>query len=170
MPRLAWCLPLLLFLAAAPVPLEGQAGRGSTRAERARMLETIRRLETEPLQSRARGDRRRVMEWLVGISDITVMACGALIPELLNGRRSHHEPELTVQILFSSAAFLIESGGFHRDEGAVYVAGVNGALRAYEAILAQKSAARLAYMDSLIVLRDAGTLDQHVRERARSCD
>jgi hypothetical protein len=64
----------------------------------------------------------------------------------------------------SSAAFIIEHPDQARDDVAVNKAGIEGTLKAYEAILRTKPKARWPFLDELIARRDKGTLEDYVRE------
>jgi len=47
---------------------------------------------------------------------------------------------------------------------AVYIAGLEGALRAYESILTTKPNAKWKFLDDLIEKRNKGKLAEHVRQ------
>jgi len=69
----------------------------------------------------------------------------------------------------SSAAFMVEHPDKVKDEQSVALAGLLGALKAYQAILKQDSAARWAHLDKLIQMREQGKLDDYVTETRRKC-
>ncbi|HEX4786015.1 MAG TPA: hypothetical protein VH350_16860 [Candidatus Sulfotelmatobacter sp.] len=57
------------------------------------------------------------------------------------------------------------------DWNAAFLAGMQGALRAYESILRQKSAAKYSFLDDLLAQRESGrlaaTVQTLVRERCK---
>jgi hypothetical protein len=159
-------LILGLALAAALVPVT-QAARGpSTPKERAKALKLIRQLEEDPGFDGAREARSWLSLWLFEVPDLHVDLC----PELLGGtaaERKRIPAEVTTQLLYSGAGYLIE----HKDgpREAVYLAGVQGALKVYESMLAARPHIRSALLDGLIGRREAGTLAAHVSESMAAC-
>jgi hypothetical membrane protein len=73
--------------------------------------------------------------------------------------------------LLSGAVLTIEDPGAARDDVAVYAAGIEGALRAYEVLLKSRPDARLAVLDDLIEKRDRGELvDRIARLADENCE
>lgn len=150
------CLPAI----AAP-----QQRGPSTAEERARAVQLARRLETDPFNAEAREWRRWLLIWIDEVPDITVNVCPLLSP--LSGSNRRFARELVLQVIFSSAAFIIQNPEKAAlDDGAAYIAGVRGALRAYEAILKARPEARWHFLDDLLEKRDRGELDDWVRKTA----
>jgi hypothetical membrane protein len=75
--------------------------------------------------------------------------------------------EINLQVLLSGAVVTIENPGKARDDIAVYTAGAEGALRAYEAIVKSTPNARLAALDDLVVSRDRGELGDYIAQFAK---
>jgi hypothetical protein len=78
----------------------------------------------------------------------------------------NYSSEIFFQMPLSSAAFIIEHPDQAKDDVAVNKAGLEGALRAYEAILKAKPKAKWPFLDELIERREKGTLEEYVREIA----
>jgi len=55
------------------------------------------------------------------------------------------------------------------DQEAVYLAGVDGALKSYEAILKREPQARWPFVDGFIEKRDQGKLGEHVKQGMKKC-
>jgi hypothetical protein len=72
-------------------------------------------------------------------------------------------------MLYSAAAFMIENPKKKNDQHAVYLAGVDGALKSYEAILKKDSQVRWPFVDGLIEKRDQGKLGEYVQEAMKKC-
>ena len=68
--------------------------------------------------------------------------------------------------IFAQTEFLIQNPDRQDDRNAEYQAGVEGALRVYEVLLKTNSKDRQPYLDDLIQRRDAGTLEEFVKERS----
>ena len=152
------------------VPRSGSAQtRGpSTPEERARAVKVAHELEQEPLAKDAKERREWMYRWIMDIPDITVDVCydyfGAL-PDPPQG----HSVEITMQMVLSSAAFMVEHPDKVKNEQAVTFAGVLGALKAYQAILKQDPASRWVHLDKLIQMREQGKLDDYVAETRKKC-
>ena len=153
------CLAVLLGTA--------EAARGpSTPKERTKALKLIRQLEEDPLFPEARDARRWLSLWLFEVPDLRIDLC----PGLLGGtaaERKRMPSEVVAQMMYSGAAYRIENRDGSREE--VYLAGVQGALRVYEALLAARPHIRSAPLDDLIGRRDAGTLAPHVTAAMAAC-
>lgn len=156
----------LLFLALcvfAPAA-SAQDKRGpSTPEERAKVVQIARALESEPLHENAKKAREGLFYWIVNVPDITVTLCTDYLSGLYKDKKNYSS-ELAMQMTFSSVAFIIENPAQAQDDVAVQKAGVEGTLRAYEAILKEKPKAKWPFLDDLIQRRDKGTLEEYVRE------
>ena len=64
---------------------------------------------------------------------------------------------------------MIEHPDKAKDEQAVALMGLLGALKAYQVILKQDAASRWAHLDKLIQMREQGKLDDYVTETRRKC-
>ena len=159
---------ILLFGFLAPRPGLAQTRGPSTPEERARAVKVAHELEDDPLAKDAPKSREWMIKWIVEIPDITVDVCfdyfGAL-PDPPKG----HSTEITNQMVLSSGAFMVEHPDKAKDEQAVALAGMLGALKAYQAILKQDSAARWTHLDKLIQMREQGKLDDYVAETRKKC-
>ncbi len=151
------------FVLAAQI-CRAQNKRGpSTAEEREQTIRLAHALETNPLDERAKAARAWLIEFLTEVPDINVKVCPSLLDPLLDSKKNY-STELVVQPLFSSAAFIIENPDKANDDEAVYLAGVEGALKAYEAILKAKPKARWAVLDEMIEKRNKGELTAYVKQ------
>jgi len=156
----------LLLLAYLHLGCGEGGGRGpSTIEERARVIALSRSLETDPLREDAAASRRWIRQWLVDVPDLNFIVCDDLLDDSLDGYA--FAGEIRDQVAVSGAAFALEHQGKARDDVAVYTAGVEGALRAYEALLRSRPDTRAAVLDDLAARRDRGELGDHVAKRAR---
>ena len=140
--------------------LAGQRGP-STAAERARAVKLAKVLETYPLDKDAAKARQWLTLWLVEVPDITVEACSAYLGPA-GEKKYKYSAELSTQMMFASAAFKIEHPGEAEDRVAVNLAGLEGALRTYAAILAAEPKARHEFLDQLVVKQQASELRAYV--------
>lgn len=159
---LALALSLLL-----PGAGELWAERGpSTPKERAKALRLVRELETDPFGDKSTDSRRWLALWLLDVTDLQVRYC----VEVLGGTPAAQRkvrPELLAQIPWSGVAYLIENPSKSKAE--IYLAGVEGALRAYEAMIRTRPDVRAPLLDDLLARRAAGELAAYVAGTSAAC-
>ncbi len=152
----------ILALALVAARAQNQTPKASTPEERAKAVEIARALESDPLGESAKEQRRWITVWLIEVPDISVKMCSNLLGPLIDTKKNY-STEIISQMLASEAAFVIQNPDKVKDDIAVYTAGVEGSLRAYEAILKAKPKAKWPYLDDLIQKREKGELENHVR-------
>lgn len=153
----------LAFACAAPVSLAQENKKPSTPEERAQAVRLTRVLEADPLSKDAKEARKQLLVWLIQVPDISVTICTDFLSPLI-GKNKNYSTELHMQEMFSSAAFIIENPDKATDEPVVYLAGLEGTLKAYEAILKVKPKAKWEHLDYLLDKRNKGELDDYVAE------
>lgn len=152
---------------AAQLGIAQETRRPSTPEERAQAVRITRALEADPLHKDAKKAKEWLLYWLIQAPDITVTLCADYLSPLYakdKNRDKNYAPEITTQMMFSSAAFIIEHPDQAKDEIAVNKAGLEGSLKAYEAIAKAKPTVKWPFLDELIGRRDKGTLEEYVRE------
>jgi carboxypeptidase Q len=155
---------VLTCVVAGPISLgQGQNRGPSTPAEREQALRITRALETDPLNEKAKDARRWLFVWLAEVPDISVTVCTDFIKPVAS-KDKNYATEISAQMMFSSAAFIIEHPDQAKDKGAVYQAGLEGSLKAYESILKTKPDAKWPFLDGLIEKREKGELGAYVEE------
>src|SRR6185369_12236169 len=135
----------------------------ATPEEKQTAVKAARLLESDPFNKDAKDLRKWFTVWLIEVPDIHVELCGAYLGPVF-GTKKNYDGELFQQTMFSSAAFIVEHPEQANDRLAVNLAGVEGALKTYEAILQTKPKARWPFLDELIVKRDKGELKAYVQE------
>lgn len=158
---------LLLIFVGLPLPSSRASAeeRGpSTKEERAKLLDLTRKLETDPLNPEAEDWRVWLAQWIDEVPDVVVPVCPGLLPQLVNTKRNYAH-ELAMQVVYSSAAFIVEHPEQQVDQQAVFVAGVEGALKSYEAILKARPRARWYFLDNLVNMRNKGELREYLRKQ-----
>jgi hypothetical membrane protein len=153
---------LCLFMSLAHL---AHARGPATPEEREKVVAFARLLERDPLVEDA-DTREWVRTWMVEVPDTRFATC----PDLLGHGLGNHPyaQRLQEQALFSTAAYAVthpnEASG---DDTNQYAAGVEGASRAYEALVRARPEAKSAFMDDLVAKRNRGELGRHVRTLAR---
>jgi hypothetical protein len=161
--KLIIILALLLLPGLVAQKTPAQQRGPSTPEERARALQLVHQLETDPLGKDAKEARRWLITWLAAVPDISVTISPCYL-EPIFGKDKNYASDLFYQMTMSSAAFIIEHPEQAKDDVAVNKAGIEGTLRAYEAILKTKPKATWPFLDQLIERRNKGTLEDYVRE------
>ena len=154
-----------VFVVCALQPRHAEARGPSTPEERAQFVALVRLLERDPLAENANATRQQLREWTIEVPDIRFKACPDLLGHAV-GDDYPYSREINLQVVLSGAVLTIEDPGKARDDVAVYTAGVEGALRAYEALVKSTPDARLAALDDLIEKRDRGDLVDHIARLA----
>jgi len=154
-------LALVLTLAIV-VPAAAQNRRGpSTPEERARAVQIAQKLAADPLDDSLKDDRTWLLKWAADVPDITVSIC-ASNDEFK--KKYKYRPEMTFQKMASSLAFVIEHPDQSQDKVAEELAGVQGALNAYQVILKANPKAHSPYWDELLQKQSAATLKEFVAD------
>jgi hypothetical membrane protein len=139
--------------------------RGPSPEERVRFVALVRLLEMDPLAENANATRQQLREWTIEVPDIRFKVCPDLLCHAV-GDDYLYSRELNLQVVLSGAVLTIEDPGQARDDVAVYTAGVEGALRAYEVLVKSTPDGHLAALDNLIEKRDRGELRDHIARLA----
>lgn len=158
----------LLFLLAGAVLISAAERGPSTAAEREKAVQLARSLETDPLSLSAPESRKWLMMWIEEVPDVYVKVCHQLLEPLLKSQKDYSS-ELFTQMTFSSAAFIVEHPEKAKDDAAVYQAGLEGTLRAYESIRKYQDAVRHRHLDDLLKKRQAGELAEFISKNNKNC-
>ena len=160
----ALCAVILFCPLLAPSRLRAEERGPSTAEERAKVIDLTRKLENDPLNPQAEEWRVWLAKWIDEVPDVIIPVCPPLLPQLLRSNRNYAH-ELAMQVVYSSAAFIVEHPKEQVDQQAVFQAGVDGMLKAYQSLLKAKPRARWYFLDSLIDMRDKGTLKEYLRKQ-----
>lgn len=134
----------------------------STKQERTKIIALIRSLESDPLNANANATRTSLVAWATELPEIQFHRCG----DLLALDRYPYAREINDQVFLSGVAFTLERQDEMRNPGAAYLAGVEGALRMYEALRRSRPDAQSAVLDDLLRKRDSGQLASHIDQLA----
>jgi len=143
-----------------------QPSRGpSTPEERKYAIQLTRYLEKDPLSLDASAARAWLNTWWEEVPDIMVRPCNLV--DAPNHEPYEYGKELYEQITYSEGAYILENPAKVTDWTAAFVAGMNGALRAYESVLKQKPEAKYAWLDDLRQQQNSGRLASTVTSLAK---
>jgi hypothetical protein len=156
----------VLILLAATAP-EAQK-RISTAEERSQAVALTKKLESAPFGKDADKNHAWLAVLFDEITDVSVKVCFSFLEPLL-GKDKNYGNKIFFHALFSQGAFMIENPDKAKDDYAIYLAGLEGALRYYEAIRKEKPKTKWPLLDTLLAKRDAGQLGDYVREKMVAC-
>lgn len=160
---LGLCLASFVLAAAAIVP-----NGPSTPEERQRVLAIAHKLEAAPLDQTLYPERDWARQWVIENPDVRIKTCNALLVDLRRPRYKFRQ-ELNDQLMLSSAAFLIEHPDQTGDHLAEEVAGIQGVLKAYTAILKSNPDVHAQSLDNVLEKQSQGKLAEWVRETIKVC-
>ncbi|HYN83687.1 MAG TPA: hypothetical protein VER32_00435 [Pyrinomonadaceae bacterium] len=156
----------LLALALSCVAAAAQEKRGpSTPEERRRAVEIATLLENDPLHKDAKKLSQALLYFLIEAPDISVPVCTAVLGDY-EKIKGDYAPHITAQLTFSTAKFVIEHPEQAADKSQVYLAGVEGALRAYQNIKKAKPKTQMKPLEELLAKQQAGQLADFVKTAA----
>jgi hypothetical protein len=159
---------VVVVLIGCAVSAYAQKRGPSTPEERKRAVEMATFLETTPLAKEAKEYRAALLYFLAEVPDITVKLCTNVLGESKR-LKGDYESELVAQLAYSQAKFVIENPDKAQEDAAVYLAGVEGTLRTWQAIKAAKPKAKHLLMDELLQKQQAGTLADYVKAGMSGC-
>ena len=164
--RAVTAIACLLLAVATQLLAEGRGP--STPQERADAIKLVRLLESDPLNKAAKDARSNLTMWLIAVPDIEVPMCPNIAGPILDESKNYAN-EIAMQQSYSSAAFIIENPDKAKDRVQVILAGVEGMLKTYEAILKDKPKAKRPYLDELVIKRNKGELAAYVAANIDKC-
>ena len=141
----------------------------STPDERAYAILLTHNIEKDPLSLDASAARAWLDKWWEEVPDILVRPCNLI--DAPDHESYEYGVDLYNQVTYSEGVFILENPAKTTDWNAAFLAGMNGALRAYESILKQKPNARSTFLDNLLQQRASGSLAETtarlVKERCK---
>lgn len=161
---------LLLSIVLLPwheAPAQNKRGP-ATPEEKATAVKAAHVLESDPFNKDARKIREWFTLWLIEVPDISVEVCIGYLKPLYDAKSKNYATEIATQMMFSSAAFIVEHPEQAKDRVAVNLAGLEGALKTYESIVKDKLKAKWDFLDGLIAKREKGELRTYVDEIAKT--
>jgi len=158
---------ILLLVAALTLPSAARPCNAPApdAAERERVVDYARSLETHPLAKDNLQKRMWLTEWIVNTPAMKVTPCCEELNSLDEINNTYSQ-QLRMQALYSQAAYQIEHPEV-TDQAAIQAAGLAGTLRAYRAIQRFDPSARYPLLDDLMSIEKKGKLQRYVERRTR---
>ena len=159
-----------MMLVTAMVSTALASPRGpSTPKERVKFVRISRDLELKPLSFEAVQQRQWATDFIVRIPDLQLQLCDGVISMPLKvANNQNYNNQLSMQFMYSSAAYMIRHPKV-TDPVKIQTAGVEGTLKAYEAILKVDKNAHFDFLDGLMEQKKAGQLEGYVASVSNTC-
>ena len=154
-----WAVALVILSATGAADLQAQSRGPSTADERNRAVQAAKQLRTDPLAASTQTEREWLIKWLIEVPDIAVQLCGGILGDLGDTNQSAYPGTLLATMMASEAAYVIENPQRAKDRRAMFRAGVDGALDAYEVIRKKDASYQAKKLDEFVLARNAGKLD-----------
>ena len=120
-------------------------------------IKTARALETAPLSPETIKMREKSLKWVIETDEVHLIVCGGVF-SLFSDKKNKNASDMTVGYTIGMAAFKLEHSDKVSDENAAQLAGLETALKSYEAILKEKPKTKFDKIDALIEKRNNGQL------------
>jgi len=157
---------------AGSVTVTGQVAvaksKRSTPEERARVVTDTRQVEANILGEREGAIRQRLLKWWVEVPDVSLKWCAPLLLEFEPADKAFGSA-LVVQGTLSGGAYVLEHPEASLKERDVWIAGVQGALRAYQSVLSRDPSRTDPFLEKLVALDKAGRIGEYVDSHAADC-
>ena len=158
---------LLVFVAASSLAYAHPRAM-TTAKQRGKFVRVARDLEIKPLAFNAVQQRQWATEFIVHAPDLHLELCDGLISAPLQSANENYNNQLSMQFMYSSAAFMLEHPKV-KDPVKIQTAGVEGTLKAYESILKVDKDARFDFLDGLVQQKKNGQLESYVASISHTC-
>ena len=163
------CRRFFLVVAFATATTHAVTAAENTSAEtKARMIQLVDKLETDPFTKDGKEIRGELLTWLTEAPDVSVTICPNMFGDIKK-IKGNEATILVVQLMFSEAKFLLEHPDRSSDTLAVNVAGVEGVLRTYASMQTVKPKLAIREFDQLAQLQASGQLAAKVEARVAEC-
>ncbi len=166
--RMKNLFPGLLIVAAMSLSAYASPHAVSTTKQRVKFVRVTRDLEIKPLAFSAVQQRQWAADFIVHVPDLHVELCDCVISTPLQTANQNYNNQLSMQFLYSSAAFMIQHPKV-KDPVKIQTAGVEGTLKAYESILKVDKNARFEFLDGLMQQKKEGQLENYVASVSHTC-
>lgn len=131
--------------------------------EKELVIKTARALETAPLADETVKMREKALRWVIETDQVHLIACGGVF-DLYSDKKNKNASDMTVAYTIGMAAFKLEHPDRATDENAAQLAGLETALKSYEAIVKEKPKTKFDKVEALLVKRANGQLADLVNQ------
>lgn len=151
----------IILLAMAIIGLT--ASINYAQSEKEMLFKTVRAIEEKPLDKETKKMREQSLRWVIETDQVSITACGGVMSPFLE-KKNKFGSELTVAYTLGMAAFKLQNSDPKADENASQLAGLETALKSYEAMIKENPKGKFAAVDALLIKRADGTLAKYVAD------
>jgi hypothetical protein len=144
----------ILFFCAVFIAVAATTSFAQT--EKENVVAAARALETAPLASGTSKMAERALKWTVETTEISLIACGNTFTLFSDPKNKDASSLMTMGYMIGMAAYKIQNPT--KDENSIQLAGLETALKAYEAALKEKPKTKSEKADALLGQRSKGEL------------
>jgi hypothetical protein len=141
----------------------------STPEERKRFVTLVHKLEKTPLDLSLNPEVKWALDWLDDIPDVTVNICFDPLGHFA-AEDYRYDSRIRGLFVLGMGVYLLEHPQKAADNTAIYLAGVESALKAYKSILKTRPEAKSRSLDELLAKDDEGLLPDYVRDASKGCE
>lgn len=139
--------PILLIVLCAP----------SAFGQREMVFQAELALETHPMEKETATQREKALVWVIETDQVQVGTCGGIVG-LFADKKNKSANDMTGGYIIGMAAFKLKNPEKAKDEYAAQLAGLEAALKMYEAIVRDKPKAKNDAVEDLLIKRKNGEL------------
>lgn len=125
--------------------------------EKELVIKTAQALATAPLDKETKKMEEKALKWTIETDDVHLIACGGVF-SLFSDKKNKNSPDMTSAYMIGMAAFKLENPAKASDENATQLAGLELALKVYEALIKEKPKTKHDVIEALLVKRNSGEL------------
>ncbi len=135
---------------------------GQQKDEPAMLIKAARFLEEKPFDKDAKNIRAWALNWVIQTDKVSVRVCSLILSD--TDKKYKYDPELLGQYTIGMAAFKLSNPEKAKDEDAAQLAGIESALKSYEAMVKEQPKAKNSFFGGLVAMRADGSWPQYVAE------
>jgi len=144
------------------IGLTAQIGVGqTTNKDKETLIKIVRLLEEKPFDENAKKYREWGFLYVAETKDVSVKVCTDTIKPVMD-KKFKYNTELMIHHSLAMAAFKLENPSKADDEAAAQLAGLESALKSYEAMIKEKPKAKFAALDELVEKRNKNELAAYI--------
>ena len=128
------------------------------------LVQIAQMLEEQPFNEKAKDFRAWAITYVIQTDAVSVVVCAGKIVEPLLDKKNKYGSELTGQYTIGMAAFKLKNPDKADDENAAQLAGLESAIKAYQAMVKEKPKAQFVGMDDFAAKLQSGELKKMVDE------
>lgn len=153
-------MPIRIAFLIVAVMLVFSATASAQITKREQLIKISKELESAPFSEEAKENRGWAVRWVIETDEVSVVICSTTANAAFLDKKNKYSSEIIAQYTIGMAAFKLVNPEQASDEAAAQIAGIESALRAYTAMIAEKPKGKHKGMDDLIAMRDRGELSK----------